>query len=72
MIVTVHAKPGSRKTGVEPRDDGSLLARIHSKPEGGKANDELVELLADHFDVAKSRVRILTPTSRYKRVEIIE
>ncbi|MEK8022625.1 MAG: DUF167 domain-containing protein [Candidatus Hydrogenedentota bacterium] len=71
MIISVHAKPGSRKEGIETMPDGTYVARIRARAVDGKANEALVELLAEHFVVPKSRIRIINPTSRHKRVEIL-
>jgi uncharacterized protein (TIGR00251 family) len=49
-----------------------LKVKLVHRPEKGKANRELVELLADHFGVSKSRVTIVRgEKSRNKIVEII-
>jgi len=39
--------------------DGTLKARIAAPPEKGKANAELVRLLAAHFNVAPSDIEIV-------------
>ena len=52
-------------------EDGSLTVQLKSPPVDGKANRELVELLAKELDVSKSRIQIKSgATSRNKRVEI--
>jgi len=49
-----------------------LKVKLIARPEKGKANRELIELLADHFGVARSRVRIVRgERSREKVIEII-
>jgi uncharacterized protein len=40
--------------------DGTLKVRIAAPPEKGKANAELVRLLAAHFNVAPSDIEILS------------
>jgi uncharacterized protein (TIGR00251 family) len=40
--------------------DGTLKARIAAVPEKGRANQELVALLAGHFGVAKGEVEIVS------------
>ncbi|MEM2282018.1 MAG: DUF167 domain-containing protein [Candidatus Hadarchaeales archaeon] len=45
---------------------------LTSRPEGGKANLELVKKLAKHFGVPSTQVRIVSGfTSRKKVVEIV-
>jgi uncharacterized protein (TIGR00251 family) len=51
--------------------DGTLKARITAPPVEGAANDALVLLLAEHFGVRRSRVRLVSGHgSRVKLVEI--
>lgn len=71
VVVEVRACPNSRKPGVEPFA-GGLKVRVAARPEGGKANAEVVELVAKHFGVPAARVRVLRgASSRRKVVEII-
>lgn len=72
MRRSIAIKPNSKKGPlVEQQDDGSLLVYIREPAVEGKANTVLIELLAKHFDVAKSRVTIvLGHTSRHKIVEM--
>jgi uncharacterized protein (TIGR00251 family) len=69
--IQVKVKPNARQSSLEPREDGSWLACLKSPPVDGKANQELIALVASHFDVRKARVRIKAGTSgRSKLVEI--
>ena len=69
---TVLIKPNSRKgPSVESQDDGSLVVYVREPAVDGKANEALVRILAEHFNVSKTRVAIARGhTSRYKHVEI--
>jgi uncharacterized protein len=70
-MLRIKVKPGSRTSGLEALADGSWLARIQAPPVDGKANRELVELVARHFAVRRSQVSIKSGASgRIKRVEI--
>jgi uncharacterized protein YggU (UPF0235/DUF167 family) len=56
---------------VESGDDGSLTVFLQQRAADGAANEGLVEILAKHFGVSKSRVTIEAGfTSRIKRVEV--
>jgi uncharacterized protein (TIGR00251 family) len=71
MIVSVKVKPNSKQPRVEAAGDG-LTVFLKSPPVEGKANDELIERLAGHYGVPKSRVRIKSGfSSRTKLVEIV-
>ncbi|WP_327143850.1 DUF167 domain-containing protein [Nocardia sp. NBC_01327] len=71
-VVRATIKPNSRKGPlVEILDDGTLQLYVRAPAMEGKANKAACELLADHYDVPKSAVRITAgATSRFKRFEI--
>ena len=48
-IIQVKVKPNSRASRLEQQEDGTWLAQLKSPPVDGKANDELVALVARHF-----------------------
>lgn len=51
--------------------DGTVKIRLKSAPEQGKANEELVELLSEFFDIPENRIDITKGhTSPLKTVEI--
>ncbi len=59
------------KNFIEIKDD-VIIVGVRSKPEGGKANQEVIEKIADYFHVSNSRVRIvLGQASRRKMIEVI-
>jgi uncharacterized protein len=69
--IQVRVKPNSRESALELLDDGTWLGRVKAPPVDGKANQELVGLIARHFGVPKSRVTIRQGASgRSKWVEI--
>ena len=73
MRYSITIKPNSKKGPLtETRADGSLLVYIREPAVEGKANDALIKLLADHFNVAKSNITIVRGhTSRHKIIEIL-
>jgi uncharacterized protein (TIGR00251 family) len=67
----VKVKPNSKQQKIEELADGSLNVHLKSPPVDGKANEELIKLLAKKFDVSKSSIRIKSgTTSRQKVIEI--
>lgn len=71
MQKQVKVKPNSKKQSIQESADGSLTVHLKSPPVDGKANKELIELLAKKFDVPKSNIRIkLGLSSRTKLIEI--
>ena len=70
MKISVSVKPGSSRNLVEQTEQG-LRVWLRAQPQDGKANWALVCVLADHFGVSKSDVKILRgQTSKDKLVEI--
>ena len=70
-ILMVKAKPNARVSALTQQDDGTWLAQLKSPPVDGKANAELVGLVASEFGCAKSSVTIRTGAgSKLKRVQI--
>jgi uncharacterized protein (TIGR00251 family) len=73
MRIIVHVKPRSNQSKVEKIDDGQYWVWVRAVPEKGKANAEMLELIAHYFDVPKSTVRIVIgKTAREKMVEIAD
>ena len=71
MRISIKVHPRARQERVEQTADGGFEAWVLEPPEGGRANRALVALLAVHFGVAKSEVRILRGASaRRKLLEI--
>ncbi|WP_287129323.1 DUF167 domain-containing protein [Candidatus Cyanaurora vandensis] len=71
MMRLVKVKPNAKHQLLSGALDGSFIAHLKSPPTEGKANQELVNLLADHFNVTKAQVTIVAGfTSRHKVVEI--
>jgi len=71
MQKKVKVKPNSKIQKIEEQADGSLSVRLKSPPVDGKANEELIKLLAEKFDVPKSHITIKSGlSSRQKVVEI--
>lgn len=58
MTLRVRAKPNSREASLEEGPDGVWIARLKSPPVDGKANAELVRLVAARFKVPRCRVSI--------------
>ena len=72
VILNVRAQPRSSKAGLDGLwGEDAVKVRIRSAPVDGKANKELIETLADAFDVPKSAVEFKGgETSKTKRLLI--
>lgn len=70
MRLNVKVKTNSKRAKVI--ESGDLVeVHVNAPPADGEANEELIELLADHFEVSKSSVEIIQGfTSKNKVVDI--
>lgn len=67
----LKVKPNARAQSLTEGEDGIWLAQLKSPPVDGKANAELIALLADHFGCRKQDVTIKAGASALiKRVTI--
>ena len=70
-VIQVRVKPNSRVSTLVQSEDGTWLAQLKSPPVDGRANAELVELIAAHFKCRKADVSIKSGASgRMKLVKI--
>lgn len=68
MKLQIQVKPNSRQESVQRQPDGSYKISLNAPPAEGRANERLVEVLAEHFKVPKSRISILKGASSRKKV----
>lgn len=72
MKISVHLKPNSRhREEVVVGDDGVLKIYTKAPAIEGRANEAATKLLARHFGVASSKVKLVRgATSKYKVFEV--
>jgi uncharacterized protein (TIGR00251 family) len=72
MRIQVKVKPNS-KTEELSREGDSFIAKVKEPPREGKANQSVIKLLAEHFGVPQSQVRILSGfRNRNKIIEVVK
>jgi uncharacterized protein (TIGR00251 family) len=72
MKIRVKVKPSS-KTEELGREGDSLIVKVKEPAKEGRANQAVIKLLAEHFSVPKSRVRILSGfKNKNKVIEVAE
>jgi uncharacterized protein len=70
-VILVKVRPQAACSTLVQQSDGSYVAKLKAVPVDGKANAELVHLVARQFKVPRSAVSIKTGAgSRLKRVLI--
>lgn len=73
MILQIKVNPRSRTSELVQSPDGTWRANLKSPPVDGKANAELIDLVAVHIRCRKAAISIRSGASaRVKLVEIAE
>lgn len=73
MRIKVNVKPNAKKELVEQIDDTTFTVKVNRPPADGEANARVIELLAEHFNCAKSKIAIVAGfKSKNKVVEVSE
>lgn len=71
MRFRVKVNAGAQSESVRELADGTIQVRTRAPASRGKANARVLELLADHFDVAAEDITLVAGhTSPVKHVEV--
>ena len=71
MHLTVTVKPNAKETTITEISPANYRVTLKAPPQDGKANTELIRVLAKHLHVPQSHVTITQgATAKIKRVEI--
>lgn len=71
MRISVKVQTRAKVEKVEELGAGALKVWVHSAPADNAANEEVIKLLAKHFGIAKSLIKIISGhTNRNKIIEI--
>jgi len=72
LKIQIKVKPNSKTEEVSQEGD-NFIVKVKEPPREGRANQAVIKLLAKHFGVSQSQVRILSGfKSRDKVIEIAE
>jgi len=67
----VKVEPRSSRKGISGTIGDALKVKVHAPPVGGAANDQLIEILAEEFQLKKPAIKISRGhSSKDKIVEI--
>jgi uncharacterized protein (TIGR00251 family) len=70
-VLRIKVKPSAKASSLVQAPDGTWVAKLKSPPVDGKANEELIALVAEHFQCRKAAVTIQAGTSgRMKLVKV--
>ena len=68
----VRVRPGASRAEVAVSAEGLVKLKVTQPPEGGKANDAAVALLAKHLGVARRQVRIVRGQRSRNKVVVVD
>jgi len=71
-VIEVRVKPRARVSELVRGDDGTWVAHIRSAPVEGKANAELIGLVAERFGCARGAVSIKSGASGRRKLVKVE
>ena len=72
LTLRVKVRLKARVSSLEQGTDGVWVARLKSPPVDGKANRELIALVASRFECPKSAVAIKAGASARSKVLVVE
>ncbi|MBU2566262.1 YggU family protein [Patescibacteria group bacterium] len=71
MIISVRIIPNAKKTEVVGYEGKTLKVRVSAPPIEGKANKELIKLMADLCDCSPSEIEIIKgQTTKLKLLDV--
>jgi len=72
VILTAHVKPNARTNGITAwLDETTVKISVTAAAEKGKANEAVIRVLAEHFQVPPTSIRLVRgATTRMKQFEI--
>lgn len=68
ILIHVKIKPNARVSSLEREEGGNWVARVKAAPVDGKANDELITLVAKQFQCRKVAVSIKSGASARRKL----
>ncbi|MGD1055451.1 MAG: DUF167 domain-containing protein [Nitrososphaerales archaeon] len=72
MLIRVHVTPNAREASVTRVDESVFEVRVDERAVHGRANKRLLEIMAKHLGVPKSRIFIVRGAkTRDKTIEVV-
>lgn len=69
--IAVKAKPNARKNGIVGVEGGHLKIQVTAPPEDGKANEAIVKVLSDRFQVKRSQIEQISGFAHREKVFLL-
>ena len=72
ICLKVKVFPRSREQKIQKIREGEYTVRVLSPPSEGKANKEVIAVIASHFHLPPSRVRIVKGKKSRQKIIVLE
>jgi uncharacterized protein (TIGR00251 family) len=71
MKISVKVKPNAKNNRIEEVNNNQFSVWVKARPQKGKANQAVIEVMAEYFGVAKSCVTILKGQTSKQKILVI-
>ena len=71
-LLPVKATPGARQNSVRGLHNGMVKVQVTQIAEKGKANRAIIDVLAKHFGISRSRIELIRGASSTEKVFLIK
>ena len=71
VLLSVRVQPGSRKAGILGVHGTQLKVAVHAPPEKGKANEALIEVLAETLGLRKKQIILQQGATNQNKVVLL-
>ncbi len=69
--LAIRAQPGAKKNAIGGEQGGALKVAVSAPPEDGRANEAILDLLRETFQLKRSRLEILKGQANRNKIVLI-
>ena len=71
-VIPIRAQPGAKRSVILGERNGALRVAVTAAPEKGKANDAIVEVLAEFLLCRRSQITLISGVTSREKAFLIE
>ena len=71
-VIPIRAQPGAKRSAILGERNGALRVAVTAAPEKGKANDAIVEVLAEFLLCRRSQITLISGVTSREKAFLIE
>jgi uncharacterized protein len=60
MLIKIKVKTRAKAKGVKKTDGSNYLVQVSEVPEKGRANEAVIQLMAEYFKISRQRIKIIS------------